>query len=201
MLIALTTEFCTSVCQDSQKPDLLSFSIRPAKYILPLVKKLLVDGFCLHHLRGWGPPISGQELRHGFLRMVFQPCTLFRRLPALRWPLCPCLFLRRAETLLTAARQHSFELLQLFLQSLQLRVLGLVQRKQGIVFLGDLCVHVPKVQYPYGFYAVFWYLFLRFMALDSIPSPIAPAPFSSRFNQWRSKCTAMPDAAQNSRTL
>ena len=122
----------------------------------------------MHHLQGWWSPISGQELRYGFLRMVFQPCTLFCRIPALRWPLCPCLFLRRAETLLTAARQHSFELLQLFLQSLQLRVLGLVQRKQGIVFLGDLCVHVPKVQYPDGFYPVFWYLFLRFIALSLI---------------------------------
>ena len=135
----------------------------------------------MHHLQGWGPPISGQELRHGFLRMVFQPCTLFCRIPALRWPLCPCLFLRRAETLLKAARQHSFELLQLFLQSLQLGVLGLVQRKQGIVFLGDLCVHVPKVQYPDGFYPVFWYLFLRFMALDSMPSPITPSPFFPPF--------------------
>ena len=69
-----TSEFKKKVVLEALKErETLSERIRPAKYILPLVKKLLADGFCLHHLRGWGPPISGQELRYGFLRMVFQP--------------------------------------------------------------------------------------------------------------------------------
>jgi hypothetical protein len=39
------------------------------------------------------------------------------------------------------------------------------------------------------------------MAVSSMLSPITPAPFSRRFNQWRSIRSAMPDAAQNSRML